>query len=458
MACPSFRAGGVNPVDPSAATQRRCDIPEPAISAQGLTRTFDELVAVSNVNLEVPLGSIVGLVGPSGSGKTTTIRMLIGSLEPTSGTLQVLGDDPARLQTRTRQRIGYMPQSFVLYPDLTAAENVDFVASLYGLLWFRRHRRRKAVLQLLELWPVRGRRAGRLSGGMKRRLELACALVHEPELLVLDEPTAGIDPLLRRTIWDELHRIRDRGVTALVTTQYVTEAEECDAVALMSSGRLIAFAPPEELRRQALGGEILEVEAKDVFDAARLDGLPFVRKVRQTGLRGFQVVVDDAATATPDLVSAIEEAGGEVVSMSAFRPTFDEVFARLIELDEAAKASAAADAPVDGEETPEAREQRAAHATASAAASEAAAADAAMADAAAAGHAASEAADAADAAAAAEQAPAAQVPAAGAPAVGAPIEDATLDPASTPGQVAVADPTVDTAPTEARPGDRGPSA
>jgi ABC-2 type transport system ATP-binding protein len=341
MACAVDPGRRVDPVGSQCSQHtRRCDIPEPAISAEGLTRTFDELVAVSNVNLEVPLGSIVGLVGPSGSGKTTTIRMLIGSLEPTSGKLRVLGDDPSRLRTRTRQRIGYMPQSFVLYPDLTTAENVDFVASLYGLLWFRRHRRRKAVLQLLDLWPVRKRRAGRLSGGMKRRLELACALVHEPELLVLDEPTAGIDPLLRRTIWDELHRIRDRGVTALVTTQYVTEAEECDVVALMSMGRLIALAPPEELRRQALGGEILEVAAQDVFDAARLDGLPFVRGIHQTGLREFQVVVDDAATATPDLVSAIEAAGGEVVSMSAFRPTFDEVFARLIELDEAARATA----------------------------------------------------------------------------------------------------------------------
>jgi ABC-2 type transport system ATP-binding protein len=363
------------------------------------------------VNLEVPLGSIVGLVGPSGSGKTTTIRMLIGSLEPTAGTLRVLGDDPARLKTRTRQRIGYMPQSFVLYPDLTTAENIDFVASLYGLLWWRRHRRRKAVLQLLDLWPVRNRRAGRLSGGMQRRLELACALVHEPELLVLDEPTAGIDPLLRRTIWDELHRIRDRGVTALVTTQYVTEAEECDVVALMSSGRLIAFAPPEELRRQALGGEILDVAAEDVFDAARLDGLPFVRRVRQTGLREFQVVVDDAATATPDLVSAIEGAGGEVVSMSAFRPTFDEVFARLIELDETVQAAAAGAAgATEGRATPAARERQAKQATASAAASSAAAEDAAMADAAATGHAANDAAaadaTAADATAASETPPA----------------------------------------------------
>ncbi|HYN70133.1 MAG TPA: ABC transporter ATP-binding protein [Candidatus Eisenbacteria bacterium] len=327
---------------------RRCDIPGSAISAEGLTRTFDELVAVSDLNLEVPTGSIVGLIGPSGSGKTTTIRMLIGSLEPSAGRLRVLGDDPARLKTRTRERIGYMPQGFARYADLTAAENVDFAASLYGLLLFRRRRRRRAVLELLDLWGVRNRRAGRLSGGMKRRLDLACALVHEPELLVLDEPTAGIDPILRRTVWDELHRLRDGGVTALVTTQYVTEAEECDVVALLSGGRLIGFAPPEELRRQALGGEILEVAARDVFDAATLDQLPFVRGTHQTGLREFQVVVDDAATATLNLVSAIEAVGGEVVSVGTFHPTFDDVFATLIKHDEEVRAAAPA-----GEPTPE---------------------------------------------------------------------------------------------------------
>ena len=158
----------------------------------------------------------------------------------------MLGEDPRRFRRRTRERIGYMPQQFTLYPDLTARENVDFVASLFGILWRTRHRRTREVLQLVDLWDARGRRAGRLSGGMQRRLELACALVHDPDLLFLDEPTAGIDPILRVKIWEELHRLRDDGRTLLVTTQYVNEAEECDTVALISGGRLIALADPDE--------------------------------------------------------------------------------------------------------------------------------------------------------------------------------------------------------------------
>ena len=150
----------------------------------------------------------------------------------------MLGEDPRSFRRQTRERIGYMPQQFTLYPDLTARENVDFVASLFGMLWRTRHRRTREVLQLVELWDVRGRRAGRLSGGMQRRLELACALVHDPDLLFLDEPTAGIDPILRAKVWEELHRLRDAGRTLLVTTQYVNEAEACDTVALIAGGRL----------------------------------------------------------------------------------------------------------------------------------------------------------------------------------------------------------------------------
>ena len=183
--------------------------------------------------------------------------------------MRVLGEDPRAFRRQTRERIGYMPQQFTLYPDLTARENVDFVASLFGILWRTRHRRTREVLQLVELWDVRGRRAGRLSGGMQRRLELACALVHDPYLLFLDEPTAGIDPILRVKIWEELHRLRDDGRTLLVTTQYVSEAESCDMVALISGGRLIALATPEELRREAMGGDIVEIETTDAFDADR---------------------------------------------------------------------------------------------------------------------------------------------------------------------------------------------
>jgi ABC-2 type transport system ATP-binding protein len=302
------------------------------VRATDLTRRFENVVAVSGINLEVPSGTILGIIGPSGSGKTTTIRMITGSLAPSAGEVLVLGERPAAFGRRIRERIGYMPQRFILYPDLTIKENVDFVASLFGVLFFRRGRRIRQVLQLLDLWSVRGRRAGKLSGGMQRRLELACALVHEPDLLVLDEPTAGVDPILRRTIWDEIHRLRDHGVTALVTTQYVTEAEECDMVALIADGAILAIGTPQELRRKALGGEVVELETTETFDAAALLATnPLVQRVQQTGLREFRVVVDDAGSATPDIVEAVTAAGGEVDSAREYRPSFEEVFTRLVE-------------------------------------------------------------------------------------------------------------------------------
>jgi ABC-2 type transport system ATP-binding protein len=304
-----------------------------AVRMAGVTRRYNGTEAVSGLDLEIPAGAITGVIGPSGSGKTTTIRMMTGSLSPTAGEVQVLGEPPGLLRRRTRERIGYMPQHFSLYPDLTVGENVDFAAALYGLVLWRRWRRKRAVLQLLELWPVRGRRAGQLSGGMKRRLELAAALVHQPDLLILDEPTAGIDPLLRRTVWDELHRLRDEGVTAVVTTQYVTEAEECDYVALVAKGRLIAFGTPAEVRKEALGGEVVEVTMHDLFDASTLHEAPGVRSILQTGPKSFQLVVDDAGTATPDTIQAMAEAGVEVESIRESRPTFEDVFTALVERD-----------------------------------------------------------------------------------------------------------------------------
>ncbi|HEX3264446.1 MAG TPA: ABC transporter ATP-binding protein [Candidatus Limnocylindrales bacterium] len=305
----------------------------------GVTRRFDDTVAVENLDLEIPTGSVVGVVGPSGSGKTTTIRMITGSLGPTSGKVEVLGDNPGFFKRQTRERIGYMPQLFSLYPDLTVAENVDFAAAVYGLVFFRRWRRRRAVLELVDLWSVRRRRAGQLSGGMKRRLELAAALVHEPALLILDEPTAGIDPILRRTVWDEIHRLRDTGVTAIVTTQYVTEAEECDQVALISGGRLIAFGAPEQLRREALGGDVVEVTMSGLYDASTLVRPESVQGIRQTGPKTFELVVEDAGTATAEAVQSMSAAGGQVESVREIRPTFEDVFAHLVERDRAARAA-----------------------------------------------------------------------------------------------------------------------
>src|SRR3979490_644241 len=216
--------------------------------------------------------------------------MLTGTLEPSTGTLTVLGQVPRKFTRHIREKIGYMPQHFVLYEELTATENVSFVAALFGLLWPKRGRRVREVLKLVELWDARGRRGRQLPGGMQRRLELACALVHEPVLLFVDEPTAGLDPMLRQKIWAEFRRLREEGRTLVVTTQYVGEAEYCDLVAVLARGRLIDLATPDELRRKALGGEVIEIQTAQAFDASCLEQLPGVREVRQGGPRRFLVI------------------------------------------------------------------------------------------------------------------------------------------------------------------------
>jgi ABC-2 type transport system ATP-binding protein len=322
----------VTPAEDTPADDRRPVAPlgDIVVSMRGVSRDFDKRTVVRGIDLTVAAGTILGVIGPSGAGKTTTIRMLTGALEPTSGEIEVLGQRPTTFRAKVRERIGYMPQQFALYPDLTARENVDFVASLFGLLLYRRRRRVREVLKLVQLWDARDTRAGRLSGGMQRRLELASALVHEPTLLILDEPTAGIDPLLRVTIWEELHRLRDAGRTLLVTTQYVHEAAECDQVALIAHGRLIALAPPDELRRSATGGDVIEVETTAMFDGSTLEGVPGVLAIRQLEGRRFRVTVDDAAKSLPAIVDAVGSAGGDVASAREVRQSFDEVFAELV--------------------------------------------------------------------------------------------------------------------------------
>ena len=320
------------------------------VSMAGVSRRYGDLDAVSDITLEVPTGTILGVIGPSGSGKTTLIRLLTGTLAPTAGKLTVLGQVPRKFSRHAREEIGYMPQHFVLYEELTAAENVSFVASLFGLLWPTRGQRVNEVLKLVELWDARGRRARQLSGGMQRRLELACALVHEPSLLFVDEPTAGLDPMLRQKIWDEFRRLRELGRTLVVTTQYVGEAEYCDMVAVLAEGRLIALAEPEELRRMALGGQVLEVETRQAFDASRLEHLPGVRSIKQGGPRRFLVIADDAGATTPRIVQEMQSSDIEVVSTSEYRPTFDEVFAALV--------SQADQAQSDGREERDASDRR----------------------------------------------------------------------------------------------------
>ena len=301
-----------------------------AIEMAGVTRRFGDVVALQDISLAVRPGHIVGVIGPSGAGKTTALRLLTGVLRPTVGTLRILGGDPTQLSSRERERIGLMPQHSTLYDDLTAFENLDFVASLFGLLYPRRRRRMRETLTTLELWDARHRRVGDLSGGMQRRVQLAGALVHEPDLVFLDEPTAGIDPLLRLTIWTELERIRDAGRTLVVTTQYVGEAERCDDVALIAEGRLLAFASPDDLRRAAFGGEVVEVETEGIVDASALAHDDEVHDVTQVGPRTVHLTTSDAATATPGIIATVEQAGGSVAAIREFRPSFDDVFAHLV--------------------------------------------------------------------------------------------------------------------------------
>jgi ABC-2 type transport system ATP-binding protein len=301
------------------------------ISLLHVTRRFGDVVAVKDVSLSLAPGTILGLIGPSGSGKTTILRMLTGGLAPTSGEVRVLGELPTRFRAQTRERLGYMPQNFVLYPELTAGENVSFVGALFGMYMLKRRRRVREVLEMVDLWDVRDRRASQLSGGMQRRLALASALVHEPEVLFIDEPTAGIDPILRERIWAELRRQANEGRTFIVTTQYVGEAEHCDGVALLMAGELLALASPADLRREVYGGDILDVRTNREIDAKALESVPGVLSVRQRGPRGVIIVTEDAGATTPRIVEAVHQNADSVAFIDQYEPSFDELFVQLVE-------------------------------------------------------------------------------------------------------------------------------
>jgi ABC-2 type transport system ATP-binding protein len=225
-----------------------------AIHCEELTKRFGERVAVNSLTLTVPKGSIYGFLGPNGSGKSTTIRMLCGLLAPTSGSGTVLGYDVMTQSEEIKQRIGYMSQKFSLYEDLTVEENLDFYAGVYQLT-AAEHKQRKA--ELIDMAGLRGREkqiAGSLSGGWKQRLALSCALLHKPELLILDEPTAGVDPVSRRIFWDVIHELAEQGITVLVTTHYMDEAQTCDWIGFIFFGNLLAQGTPQELiDRQGVG-------------------------------------------------------------------------------------------------------------------------------------------------------------------------------------------------------------
>jgi ABC-2 type transport system ATP-binding protein len=312
----------------------KIDPQDNAIYAQGLSKKFGDVYAVQDANFAIRQGAIFGFIGPSGSGKTTTVRLLNGIYEPTSGQVLVLGHRPGKFTLREREKIGYLPQQFVLYPDLTVMENLNFAASIYGV-GFRRRKRLEELLNFVELHDDRFKVARNISGGMQRRLALASTLIHDPVLLFLDEPTAGIDPVLRRKFWDYFQTLRENGTTLFVTTQYVSESAYCDFVAVMAEGRLLIVDTPDNLRRKAFGGDIVEISADSRFDYQAIQSLrklPFViGRIEQVNENDIRITVGDASTAIPALMEWSSSQKFNITSINEFLPPYDDVFVKLIE-------------------------------------------------------------------------------------------------------------------------------
>lgn len=304
------------------------------ISAQGVVQRFNGHEALSGLDLAIPPGTVYGFIGPSGAGKTTGIRVLTGALAPTAGEVRVLGEAPSDFDAVRRARIGYMPQQSMLFPQLSLRRNLSFVASVYGLP-LRRRKRLRRLLAFLELDEHRRKPLEAVSGGMQRRLALAAALVHDPEVLFLDEPTAGIDPVLRHKFWEHFADLKAQGRTLFVTTQYVSEAAYCDRVAVLRDGKVITEGTPDELRQRAYGGDLLELRLAQVPDGAVVDELrahPLVVSAhRGDEPQCLRLVVRDGSRANVELPDWLQARGLEVHSAQPDTPPFDDVFVALLE-------------------------------------------------------------------------------------------------------------------------------
>ena len=305
----------------------------PVIRVEHLTKKFGTEIAVEDITFEIPEATIFGFIGPSGSGKTTTVRLLTGVYTPTAGDVTVFGSSPSRFSQKEQALIGYMPQLFVLYPNLTVWENLNFAASLYGMSLFR-GKELKAALEFVELYEHRSKLARNISGGMLRRLSLAATLIHDPQLIFLDEPTAGIDPVLRRKFWDHFRGLKDHGRTIFVTTQYVSEADNCDLVGIQSNGKLLMVDTPLGIRHQAYGGDMIDFHTTKPFDfqnEALLRSLPFVRaKTVRMNSNSMRIIVDHASTATPKLMSWAQQQNIQVRAVQDYSPSFEDVFVELL--------------------------------------------------------------------------------------------------------------------------------
>ncbi len=296
-----------------------------AIDARALTRAFGGLTAVDALTFDVAPGELFGLVGPDGAGKTTTLRMLAGVMRPTGGDALVRGISVARDPEAVKHHIAYMSQRFGLYGDLTVRENIDFYADLYDVPRAERLARLERLYAFSNLGPFEHRLAGQLSGGMKQKLGLCCALIHQPEILLLDEPTFGVDPISRRDLWLILEEMVSQGVAVLVSTAYMDEAERCDRVALLDHGRLIALDTPTALQ-QTMHGQVVAVRSADARQVvALLRPLPFVRRATLFG-ETVHAVVDEAAEARARIAQVLDDAGVVASEVEAIDASLEDVF------------------------------------------------------------------------------------------------------------------------------------
>lgn len=306
------------------------------VQVDGLTRRFGDLTAVDNISLSVHRGEMFGLIGPDGAGKTTTLRVLLGLLAPHAGTVRTCGLDPLKESARVSEKIGYLSQRFTLYGDLSVDENISFFASIHGVKGWKA--RRDELLDLLRMTPFRKRLADRLSGGMKQKLALACTLIHTPELLILDEPTTGVDPVSRRDFWKILAHLQREGLTLLVTTPYLDEAERCQRIGLMDHGHLLQVDAPAAIKAQAAGA-LIEVIARPKRSAVDLlKRRPEVTAVESFGERLHATLTGEAAARADEtaaaLGAALRSGGLEVEEIRAVPPTLEDLFIARIQAGE----------------------------------------------------------------------------------------------------------------------------
>ncbi|MCB1021133.1 MAG: ABC transporter ATP-binding protein [Bryobacterales bacterium] len=310
-----------------------------AVEASGLVRSFGELKAVNGIDLSIRRGEIFGIVGPDGAGKTTTLRLLVGLIDPGAGDVHVFGRDVRTQIGEVRDTIGYMPQQFGQYLDLTVEENMRFYADLFGVPDAERKERFERLLHMTRMEPFRGRRAGNLSGGMKQKLALMCTLLHRPQALFLDEPTNGVDPVSRRDFWAILYDLVKDGLTVLVTTSYLDEAERCNRVALMYKGRIIEEAPPDEIER-SVGAACFAIRCADLRQArTHLREHEAVVSVEAFGPELHAFIRDEAALKA--LVGELEQQGLAPVEWRPIQPSLEDSFIALVRRQERREEQAA---------------------------------------------------------------------------------------------------------------------